>query len=239
MTLVMNNRNTNIAYYAGAGGMLYALFNWDWLLFLVALAIHIVLISVFSAVTHRYFSHKAFSANTNVMWTLAAITVCYSYASPINWAYLHSAHHRHADTDKDSHIKGLKGILSASYRLPDKKFLVTSRWFNDKKHLFLHNNAAVFVLMFGAVSALISLDFFVWGYLLPVFFLHFGQGFHKTFSHNGNGATSHWWMEYVIPMGGEWIHRRHHELPADAKFGTKWYEFDPGWLVVKLLQRSK
>lgn len=239
MTLVMNNRNTNIAYYAGAVGMLYALFNWDWLLFLVALTIHIVLISVFSAVTHRYFSHRAFSANTNVMWTLAAITVCYSYASPINWAYLHSAHHRHADTDKDSHIKGLKGILSASYRLPDKKFLVTSRWFNDKKHLFLHNNAALFVLGFGAVSALISLDFFVWGYLLPVFFLHFGQGFHKTFSHNDNGATSHWWMEYVIPMGGEWIHRRHHELPADAKFGTKWYEFDPGWLVVKLLQRSK
>lgn len=238
MTLVMDNRNTTIAYYAGVVGMLYAVFNWDWYLFLMALAIHIVLISVFSAVSHRYFSHRAFKANENLMWGLAAITVCYSYASPINWSYLHSAHHRYADTDKDSHIKGIQGLLTASYNLPDKKFLISSRWFANKKHIFLHNHAVLFVAGAAIISALISLDFLVWGFLLPVFFLHFGQGFHKTFSHNNNGATSYWWMEFIIPMGGEWVHRHHHELPADAKFSTKWYEFDPGWLIVKMLKQD-
>jgi len=238
MKLVMDNRNTTIAYYAGALGLVYAIFNWDWNLFVMALAIHFVLISIFSAVTHRYFSHRAFAANPHVMWCLAALTVCYSYASPINWSYLHLAHHRYANTDKDSHIKGLRGFLTASYKLPDKKFLVPGRWFSNQQHLFLHNNAVLFVLGFGLLSALVSMDFFVWGYLLPIFFLHFGQGFHKTFSHNKDSATNHWWLEFIVPMGGEWLHHKHHDIASDAKFKNKWYEFDAGWLIVKMLKQD-
>ena len=239
MQLLMNNKNTNIAYGIAALGMLYALFVWDWSLFCLSLTIHILLISVFSAVTHRYFSHRAFQANPNFMWLLAALTVCYSYASPINWTYLHSAHHRYADTNKDPHVKGWRGLFTASYRLPDKKFLVSSRWFADQKHLWLHNHAVLFVAGFGLVSLAVSPDFFVWGFLLPVFFLHFGQGFHKSFSHSRWGATNHWWMEFVVPMGGEWIHHKHHDFPSEPRFRSRWYEFDPGWLLIKLIRQDR
>lgn len=44
----MDNHNTTIAYYAGALGLVYAIFHWNWNLFVMALAIHFVLISIFS-----------------------------------------------------------------------------------------------------------------------------------------------------------------------------------------------
>lgn len=238
MSWLMDNQKTNMAYAAGAAGMIYALMNWRWDLFAMTLIIHFCLITIFSAVIHRYYSHKAFKANGDLMWLLAAITTSYSYASPINWTYLHLAHHRYADTDKDSHIKGLRGLLSASYRLPDKKFLVASRWFTDRKHLLLHNYASVFVIGVGIISWVISVDFFVWGFLLPIFLLHFTQGFHKTFSHDGKNATNRWWMEFFLPMGGEWVHLVHHQEPGDPKFSRRWFEFDPGWLLSRLLMKS-
>ena len=37
-------------------------------------------------------------------------------------------------------------------------------------------------------------------------------------------------------VGGEELHNNHHADPHSAKFGHKWYEFDIGWVYIRVLQ---
>jgi stearoyl-CoA desaturase (delta-9 desaturase) len=39
----------------------------------------------------------------------------------------------------------------------------------------------------------------------------------------------------AIWLGGEELHNNHHADPHSAKFKAKWYEFDIGWVYLKLL----
>ena len=38
-------------------------------------------------------------------------------------------------------------------------------------------------------------------------------------------------------VGGEELHNNHHAYATSAKFSAKWWEFDMGWLVIRLLQK--
>src|SRR4029079_3283670 len=37
-------------------------------------------------------------------------------------------------------------------------------------------------------------------------------------------------------IGGEELHNNHHTYGTSAKFSVKWWEFDIGWLMIRLLQ---
>lgn len=39
-----------------------------------------------------------------------------------------------------------------------------------------------------------------------------------------------------ILIGGEELHNNHHAYPSSAKLSSKWYEFDIGWLYIRVLQ---
>jgi stearoyl-CoA desaturase (delta-9 desaturase) len=238
--LRLSNTKVNIAYYISAIGFTYAMFNWSWEWAIFSLIVHMIVVSLFSSVVHRYFCHRAYEANPTLMWLLSLIPMGYAYTSPILWASIHTAHHAFADTEKDTHVKGWRGFISSAYRMPPVKFIMYSKWFYDKKHEWIFNNSLLIILAFALVSLAISWQVFIWLYLVPLFTLHLFNGFHRTFSHGvlgRNGATRHWWLEYILPMGGEWIHDEHHQDARKAKFSNKWYEFDMGWMFVKLLSR--
>ena len=37
-------------------------------------------------------------------------------------------------------------------------------------------------------------------------------------------------------VGGELLHNNHHADPASPKLSRKWYEFDIGWMYIKMLE---
>jgi len=37
-------------------------------------------------------------------------------------------------------------------------------------------------------------------------------------------------------IGGEELHNNHHAFPASARFSIKWYEFDIGWVYIRVLE---
>jgi stearoyl-CoA desaturase (delta-9 desaturase) len=39
-----------------------------------------------------------------------------------------------------------------------------------------------------------------------------------------------------ILIGGEELHNNHHAFPSSAKLSSKWFEFDIGWLYIRVLQ---
>jgi stearoyl-CoA desaturase (delta-9 desaturase) len=66
-------------------------------------------------------------------------------------------------------------------------------------------------------------------------------------------GIAHWWgyrngetrdqSRNVIPwdfiVGGELLHNNHHLDPASARLSRKWWEFDLGWLVIRVLETVK
>jgi len=46
-------------------------------------------------------------------------------------------------------------------------------------------------------------------------------------------STNCWWVG-VLTWGEGW-HNNHHAFPFSARHGMQWYEFDPTWLVIKVL----
>ena len=54
----------------------------------------------------------------------------------------------------------------------------------------------------------------------------------------------HWatpdWSTNISPwgvlIGGEELHNNHHAYPTSAKLSYKWYEFDIGWLYIRILE---
>ena len=235
----MTNFKTNLLYYTGAVGFVIALLNFNVAWALGALITQLCVTSIFSGVTHRYFSHRAYDVNPTIAWALSIIPTLYGYANPIAFSISHAAHHAYPDTDKDTHIKGCRGVISTAVRTPDKKFLTCPKWFLDSKHNFLFRYSFLINMLIYAIVALVSLDMFLWLILVPTFLLHFFNGVHRTFSHylTHPGVANRWWMEFIMPMGGEWIHQEHHVDPRKARFAKYLYQLDTGWFIIKLIAK--
>ena len=52
----------------------------------------------------------------------------------------------------------------------------------------------------------------------------------------GTKDHSHNIYPFGIWIVGEELHNNHHADPRSAKFGHRWFEFDVGWLYIRLLQ---
>src|SRR5207244_10963310 len=42
-------------------------------------------------------------------------------------------------------------------------------------------------------------------------------------------------VPWAFWIGGEELHNNHHAYPTSAKFSIRWYEFDLGWLYIRML----
>jgi stearoyl-CoA desaturase (delta-9 desaturase) len=56
---------------------------------------------------------------------------------------------------------------------------------------------------------------------------------YQTYS-TGDKSTNCWWVGFLT--WGEGWHNNHHAFPFSARHGMQWYEFDPTWLVIKVLR---
>ena len=57
---------------------------------------------------------------------------------------------------------------------------------------------------------------------------------YKNFGETRDHSTNLWWAA-ILTYGEGW-HNNHHAFPKSAKAGLKWWELDPTWGVISLLQ---
>jgi stearoyl-CoA desaturase (delta-9 desaturase) len=43
-------------------------------------------------------------------------------------------------------------------------------------------------------------------------------------------------IPWGILIGGEELHNNHHAYASSAKLSSRWYEFDIGWLYIRLME---
>jgi len=226
-----------------------------WGVVAVALALtHITIVAV-TVFLHRHQAHRALDLHPAAshffrfwLWlTTGMITR--------EWAAVHRKHHAKCDTPEDPHspqVLGINRVLWGGVFLYVKeagKPETLERYGHGtpddwlERHLYsqfqvlgLTLMGAIDVILFGVVpGALVLATQIVW---IP---------FWAAGVINGIG---HYWGYRLWPtpdastnitplgilIGGEELHNNHHAYPTSAKLSIKWYEFDIGWLYIRILE---
>ncbi len=252
-----------LSVHAAALGVFFVSFSW-WAVFL-CVALIVVRTFGITGGYHRYFSHKAFKTSRAVQFGLAFLGNSSAQMGPLWWAAHHRHHHRSSDTAQDIHSPIQDGffwshmgwIISAKYmktethliedfaRFPELRFL-------DRYHWFAPLCLAIAVFGLGHLCSIVwpSSQITSWQFLFWGFFLSTALLYHLTFSIN---SLMHLFGSRrfetaddsrnnpvlgVLTLGEGW-HNNHHRYPQSARNGFYWWEFDPTYYVLKVMEKMK
>lgn len=234
----INVWNSSLACLASevcAGYALYLVFsgsesyNWLWLTFFAYTVIHISV----SVGLHRYYAHRSFECSKFWQFFFALVGTLSFHGSPISFVHVHHAHHKYADTDKDSHVAGWLFFFFRRYRVPEgmnSRSLI--RLARDPFQIFLlEYSAALCLLLFGALF-LVSPMLALFGYVTPIALYFFFTAVHQTTSHTHKGPRDMQWLELLMPIC-EWRHAYHHKYPTRWDWGA----LDLGSYFIRLIKK--
>jgi len=168
------------------------------------------------------------------------------------WVACHRKHHAFSDRAGDPHSPVQEGTLEIVFggvffykeAVKDKEMLekygrgCPNDWI--EKHLYkktmlgLLSMMAIDLILFGAPIGLV-----VWSCMavwIPIFGNVINGVGHAIGYRNFDTKDS---SRNIIPLGlwivGEELHNNHHADPKSATFRAKWYEFDIGWVYIRML----
>lgn len=215
---------------------------------------------------HRYFSHHAFETSRPIRGALAILGSMAALGSPLSWATIHRRHHEHSDGPGDPHtphqhgstLTGkLHGFWHAyfawmvSHDIPDPTHYAPDLLRDQQisrlsRRYYLWVFLGVFIP--GIVAGVITQSWWgllmgvLWGGLLRIFVC--AQCIYcVTFCHMigsrpfDNRDQSKNIAVLAVPTFGESWHNNHHAYPTSARTGVKWWQLDPGYIVICVLER--
>ena len=199
---------------------------------------------------HRYFSHRAYETTRIFQFVLAFIAQTTAQKSVLWWAANHRDHHLHSDTELDVHSPRHFGFIYShvgwifSRRQNETNFTRVADFAQYPELMWLHR----YELAPPLALALVCFAVAGWPGLIVGFFWSTVAVYHATFCINsiahlvgrrryvtGDDSRNNWLLA-IITMGEGW-HNNHHAYQSSARQGFYWWEYDPTFYVLKLLER--
>jgi stearoyl-CoA desaturase (delta-9 desaturase) len=170
------------------------------------------------------------------------------------WAAIHRKHHAKCDTEEDPHspvTRGIKKVFfegAELYRAESKNQETLDKYGHGTPSDWIERNLytkyswqgvgillVLNIALFGVIGISIWAVQMLWIPIMAAGVI------------NGIG---HWWgyrnydcadaatniIPWGILIGGEELHNNHHTHATSAKLSSKWYEFDIGWLYIRILE---
>jgi len=225
-----------------------------WQVLLVTLALtHVTMISV-TIFLHRHQAHRALDLHPVAahffrfwLWlTTGQVTK--------EWASIHRKHHAKCEQAEDPHsphVYGIRTVLlrgAELYRAESLKPQTMERYGHGTPNDWIERNLYTRFSWYG-VGLMLLIDLFLFGVLgLTVWAVQMAW---TPIMAAGiiNGAGHYWgYRNFEVPdastnispwgilIAGEELHNNHHTYPTSAKLSVKPYEFDIGWMYIRLLQ---
>jgi stearoyl-CoA desaturase (delta-9 desaturase) len=226
-----------------------------WGYVLVALGLTHVTIAAVTIYLHRCQAHRALELHPLVshffrfwLWlTTGMITK--------EWAAIHRKHHAKCETAEDPHspqIYGINRVLWLGVFLYVKESYnkeTLERYGHGTPDDWIERNVYSRFATTG-VTLLLAADLFFFGvvpgaliWATQVAWIPFwaagvinGVGHFFGYRNYDVADASTNIVPWGILIGGEELHNNHHAFAASAKLSSKWYEFDIGWLYIRILQ---
>lgn len=173
------------------------------------------------------------------------------------WAAVHRKHHAKAETPDDPHSPQVYGIFSvlfcgaAHYVRAKRDKETIARYGYGAPDDWVERHIYTPLCKWGVtLMAFVNVGLFG---LIPGMLVWTVQMIWIPFWAAGviNGV-GHFWgyrnfqpqdeSRNIVPMGvligGEELHNNHHAFPTSARLSNRWYEFDIGWLYIRLMEKT-
>ena len=170
------------------------------------------------------------------------------------WAAIHRKHHARVETVEDPHspqIYGINKVLWQGAELYRKegRNRETIEKFGEgtpddwiERHLYTPHDRIGISLMFVINFALFGfIGITIWAVQMawiPFFAAGVinGIGHYWGYRSFQPEDTSTNVVPWGILIGGEELHNNHHAYASSARFSNRWYEFDIGWLYIRVME---
>ncbi|NKI70412.1 acyl-CoA desaturase [Collimonas pratensis] len=170
------------------------------------------------------------------------------------WASIHRKHHAKCDTEEDPHspvTRGIKKVFwegAELYRAESKNLETMEKFGHGTPDDWIERNlytkhsaygivAMLFIdlLLFGVVGLSVWAVQMVWIPITAAGIIN-GIGHYWGYrNYDCNDAATNI-IPFGIIIGGEELHNNHHTFGTSAKLSSKWYEFDIGWMYIRILE---
>ena len=203
---------------------------------------------------HRHSAHRALDLSPVVshffrfwLWLTTGMVTK-------EWTAVHRKHHAKCETVEDPHSPQILGISKVLWQGADLYRRETANREtlekygqgtpNDWIERHLYSRFSV-----GGVALMMIIDFVLFGFIGIVIWMV--QMYWIPFFAAGviNGIGHYWgYRNYectdaatnIVPwgilIGGEELHNNHHAYASSARLSNKWWEFDIGWLYIRLME---
>ncbi len=170
------------------------------------------------------------------------------------WAAIHRKHHAKVETAEDPHspqIYGIRKLLlegAELYRVESRNPETLERYGHGTPDDWIERHVYGRYSVIG-ISLMLITNFVLFGFIgITIWAVQMiWIPFMAAGVINGIG---HWWgyrnfqpgdasrniVPWGILIGGEELHNNHHAYGTSARLSNRWYEFDIGWLYIRVLE---
>lgn len=235
--------------------LLFGLIDLPWWGYIIVTLVltHITIASI-TIFLHRHQAHRALELHPIPSHFFRFWLWLTSGMVTKEWAAIHRKHHAKCETVDDPHspvVYGIKKVLAEGaelYKTEAKNKETLERYGHGtpddwmERNVYTKHSAAGIVLMlvinvmlFGPIGLSIWAVQMMWTPVMAAGIIngvgHF-WGYRNFRSEDASRNVSPW----GILIGGEELHNNHHAYPTSAKLSNKWFEFDIGWMYIRLME---
>jgi stearoyl-CoA desaturase (delta-9 desaturase) len=229
------------------------LFNLPWWgLMLAALGLtHVTIaaVTIFLHQAHRALELHALPSHFFRFWlwlTTGMITR--------EWAAVHRKHHARCETAADPHSPQIKGIArvlfngAGLYRIACRQRQDIEKFGHGtpddwlERHVYAAHNSwglalmlLIDLLLFGLAGVAVWAVQMIWIPLFAAGVIN-GVGHYWGYRNFESQDASTNILPWGVLIGGEELHNNHHTFGASAKLSYRWFEFDIGWMYIRMLE---
>lgn len=226
--------------------------GWEILAFTLAVT-HITIASV-TIFLHRCQAHRALDLHAIPshffrfwLWMTTGMVTK-------EWAAIHRKHHAKCETEEDPHSPVTRGITKVLfegaelYRAESKNRETIEKYGHGTPDDWIERNIyskyswqgiglmlIIDVALFGALGLTVWAVQMLW---IPVSAAGIINGIGHYWGYRNYDCTDA--STNIFPIGiiigGEELHNNHHTFGSSAKLSSKWYEFDIGWMYIRILE---
>jgi len=225
-----------------------------WGYILAALGLTHITIAAVTIYLHRHSAHRALDLHPIVshffrfwLWATTGMTTK-------AWTAIHRKHHAKVETVDDPHspqIFGLGTVMMSGaelYRVEGAKKETLEHYGHGTPDDWLENHVygkhdrigigsmlVLDTLLFGPIGITIWAVQMMWIPFLAAGVIN-GVGHFWGYRNFQSEDASTNVVPWGILIGGEELHNNHHAYATSAKLSNRWYEFDIGWMYIRILE---
>ncbi len=225
-----------------------------WELLAVTLVLTHVTIMAVTIFLHRSQAHRGLDLHPAAMHFFRFWLWLTTGMVTKEWVAIHRKHHAKCEREGDPHSPAVFGLAQVFfrgaelYRAEAANPETLARFGHGtpddwlERHLYARHNLLGVMIMLATDLALFGvIGLTVWAVQMAwipfwaagvVNGLGHAWGYRNYACPDDSTNVSPW----GLLIGGEELHNNHHAYGTSAKFSTKWYEFDLGWLYIRILQ---